>query len=98
MHAVEGDEHVSGTCRGRRGPARDQRRTVRSRAPPASTQIPLALHRGGLRPARARCGQQAEALAASALDTGAAISCNPRTFARDAATLIAGGFGLEREC
>jgi 23S rRNA (uracil1939-C5)-methyltransferase len=38
----------------------------------------------------------AEALAASALDTIVAVSCNAATFARDAAKLIAGGYRLER--
>ena len=47
-------------------------------------------------PPRAGAASQAEALAASALDTVVAVSCNPGTFARDAATLVGGGFRLER--
>ena len=39
---------------------------------------------------------QAAALAASGLATVVAVSCNPATFARDAARLIGGGFRLER--
>jgi 23S rRNA (uracil1939-C5)-methyltransferase len=47
-------------------------------------------------PPRAGALRQAEALAASKLDTVVAVSCNPATFARDAARLVAGSFHLER--
>ena len=40
--------------------------------------------------------RQAEALAASAIETIVALSCNPATFARDAAKLVGGGYRLER--
>ncbi len=49
-----------------------------------------------LDPPRAGAIRQAAALAASRLDTIVAVSCNPATFARDAARLIEGGFRLER--
>ena len=47
-------------------------------------------------PPRAGALRQAATLAASRLDTVVAVSCNPATFARDAASLVAGGFRLER--
>jgi 23S rRNA (uracil1939-C5)-methyltransferase len=47
-------------------------------------------------PPRAGASRQAEALAASTIATVVAVSCNPATFARDAARLISGGFRLLR--
>jgi 23S rRNA (uracil1939-C5)-methyltransferase len=47
-------------------------------------------------PPRAGAFRQADALARSPLDTVVAVSCNPATFARDGARLIAGGYRLER--
>jgi 23S rRNA (uracil1939-C5)-methyltransferase len=47
-------------------------------------------------PPRAGAARQAAALANTGLDTVVAVSCNPATFARDAATLIGGGFRLEK--
>ena len=47
-------------------------------------------------PPRAGAQAQAEALARSAVPTVVAVSCNPVTFARDAAALIGGGYRLDR--
>ena len=49
-----------------------------------------------LDPPRAGAAGQAAALAASALERIVSVSCNPATFARDAALLIEGGFRLEK--
>lgn len=46
-------------------------------------------------PPRAGAAAQASALAASAVPTIVAVSCHPASFARDAATLIAGGYRLD---
>ena len=43
-------------------------------------------------PPRAGAAAQAAALAHSRVERVVAVSCNPATFARDAALLIAGGF------
>ena len=47
-----------------------------------------------LDPPRAGAKEQAPALAASTVARIAYVSCNPATFARDAATLVAGGYRL----
>jgi 23S rRNA (uracil1939-C5)-methyltransferase len=47
-------------------------------------------------PPRAGAKAQAESLALSRVPLVVAVSCNPATFARDAATLVAGGYRLER--
>jgi 23S rRNA (uracil1939-C5)-methyltransferase len=48
-----------------------------------------------LDPPRAGAREQVALLAPSPVPTLAYVSCNPNTFARDAATLIAGGYRLE---
>ena len=47
-------------------------------------------------PPRAGAEAQARALAESRIGRVVAVSCNPQTFARDAAILVGGGFRLER--
>jgi 23S rRNA (uracil1939-C5)-methyltransferase len=47
-------------------------------------------------PPRAGAPAQSEALARSAVPAVAALSCNPQSFARDAARLAAGGYRLDR--
>ena len=46
-------------------------------------------------PPRSGAREQAEALAASSVETVIAVSCNPATFGRDAALLTAGGYRLQ---
>jgi len=48
-----------------------------------------------LDPPRAGAAEQARALASSAVGRIAYVSCNPATFARDAKTLVDGGYTLE---
>jgi 23S rRNA (uracil1939-C5)-methyltransferase len=48
-----------------------------------------------LDPPRAGAAEQVAALAGSAVARIAYVSCNPATFARDAATLVGGGYRLE---
>jgi len=48
-----------------------------------------------LDPPRAGAQEQARALAASTVSRIAYVSCNPATFARDAKTLVDGGYSLE---
>jgi 23S rRNA (uracil1939-C5)-methyltransferase len=97
VHAVEGDavavaalgQAASSTT----GLSVERRDLDRNPVPAAE----LARYRAAVfDPPRAGARRQAAALAASALETVVAVSCNPATFVRDAAALIAGGFRLER--
>jgi 23S rRNA (uracil1939-C5)-methyltransferase len=97
VHAVEGD--VGSAAALARAAAERPRATV-ERRDLARNPLPAdALSRYAAAvfdPPRAGAARQAEALAASAVATVIAISCNPATFARDAATLVSGGYRLER--
>jgi 23S rRNA (uracil1939-C5)-methyltransferase len=97
VHAVDGDEDaVAALARAaadRLGVTTERRDLARNPLPPEA----LAAYAAAVfDPPRAGALRQAAALAVSALDTIVAVSCNPATFARDAAQLNAGGFRLER--
>jgi 23S rRNA (uracil1939-C5)-methyltransferase len=97
VHAVEGDARTAAALA---RAAADQPRVTVERRDLARNPLPAdALSRCAAAvfdPPRAGAARQAEALAASAVATVIAISCNPATFARDAATLVSGGYRLER--
>jgi 23S rRNA (uracil1939-C5)-methyltransferase len=97
VHAVEGEERavaaLTHAAAGQPGVTVERRDLVRDPLPPAS----LARYAAAVfDPPRAGAARQTSALAASALETVVAVSCNVATFARDAAKLIAGGFRLEQ--
>ncbi len=97
VHAVEGDERSAAALA--RAAANAPGVTVERRDLARDPLPPEALARftaAVFDPPRAGAARQAAALAASPLDNVVAVSCNPATFARDAARLIAGGLRLER--
>jgi 23S rRNA (uracil1939-C5)-methyltransferase len=97
VHAVEGEARAAAAlaeaAAGRRGISVERRDLARDPVPPADLSRYAA---AVFDPPRAGAASQAKALAASALDTVVAVSCNPGTFGRDAAALLAGGFHLEQ--
>lgn len=97
VHAVEGDARTAGALA---RAAADQPRVSVERRDLSRNPLPasaLARYAAALfDPPRAGAIRQAEALAASGIEFVVAISCNPATFARDAAKLVAGGYRLER--
>ena len=97
VHAVDGDESVitalAGAAAGRPGVTFERRDLARNPLPPEA----LAAYAAAVfDPPRAGALRHADVLATSALATVVTVSCNPATFARDAARLIAGGFCLKR--
>jgi 23S rRNA (uracil1939-C5)-methyltransferase len=97
VHAVEGDERavtaLAHAASGRGGITVERRNLALDPLPPeALTAYAAAV----FDPPRAGALRQVAALAASTIPTVVAVSCNPATFARDAARLVAGGFCLER--
>jgi 23S rRNA (uracil1939-C5)-methyltransferase len=97
VHAVEGDARTAAALA---RAAADQPRVTVERRDLARNPIPataLARYAAAVfDPPRVGAIRQAEELAASAIETVVAISCNPATFARDAAKLVGGGYRLER--
>ncbi len=97
VHAVEGDQRSAAALA--RAATDAPRLTVEHRdlaRDPLQAEALAPYAAAVFDPPRAGAARQAAALAASPLDTVVAVSCNPATFARDAAQLIAGGFRLER--
>ena len=97
VHAIEGDARTAAALA---RAAADQPRLTVERRDLARNPVParaLARYAAAVfDPPRAGAARQAEALAASAIATVVAVSCNPATFARDAARLVGGGYRLER--
>jgi 23S rRNA (uracil1939-C5)-methyltransferase len=98
IQAVEGDAAAHGAlavaARGLGGRVTTERRDL-ARSPLTAAELDRfdALL---LDPPRAGAKAQAEAIAAARLDLAAYVSCDPRSFARDARILIDGGFRLQR--
>jgi 23S rRNA (uracil1939-C5)-methyltransferase len=97
VHAIEGDALAAAAlaraAAGRGGVTVEQRDLNGN---PVPSEALTAYAAAVFDPPRAGALHQAAALANSTIATVVAVSCNPATFARDAAQLIAGGFHLER--
>ncbi len=102
VHAVEGTKEQCAaleTATRRQGPAAGlkpltvERRDL-ARRPMRSDEL-NRFDAAVIDPPRAGAANQCEAIAASTIPLVASVSCNPATFARDARTLIEGGYRLE---
>jgi 23S rRNA (uracil1939-C5)-methyltransferase len=100
VHAVEGDAAMLAALdAGWRGAARLKRVTTEARDLFRRPLLAPELKRFEavvLDPPRAGAEAQARALAGSGVARVAMVSCNPVSFARDAAILVDGGFRLDR--
>ena len=99
MHALEGDGDAVAAllagCKSATGLKQIQaERRDLARRPLAGPEL-KGFDAAVFDPPRAGAREQAEALAASAVPTVVAVSCDPGTFARDARILADGGFRLE---
>ena len=97
VHMVEGDaataSAIAAAARAMVTVSVERRDLARDPLPPQS----LAKYAAAVvDPPRAGAARQVETLARSGIDTVVAVSCNPATFARDAARLIAGGYRVTR--
>ena len=97
VHAVEGDERtvaaLAVAASSRPGITVERRDLARN---PLMPETLAGYTAAVFDPPRGGALRQAEALAASTIAAVVAVSCNPATFARDAARLISGGFRLLR--
>ncbi|WOI55966.1 class I SAM-dependent RNA methyltransferase [Palleronia sp. LCG004] len=98
IHAVEGLEALSSaTFEGWRAEGGLHRLSVETRDLSSRPLVPLELDKfdaAVIDPPRAGAEAQMRALVDSAVATIAAVSCNPATFARDAAIAVAAGFAI----
>jgi len=97
VHAVEGEARSAASLAGAAShlPGVTVERRDLARNPLAAEEL-NAYAAAVFDPPRAGAARQADALSASKIETIIAVSCSPATFARDAATLVRGGYRIER--
>jgi 23S rRNA (uracil1939-C5)-methyltransferase len=100
VHAVEGNARaakaLARAAADHPNVSVEQRDLARNPLSPEAFGTYIAVVFDPPRAGAAKQGAALAALAASTIETVVAVSCNPATFARDAALLIGGGFRLER--